>query len=128
MFPDIDEIKRIRKKYNGKMFLSGIKTFKEVAEVEEKALEDGILKQKYKELIALGISISHGCYGWIEYHVNSAVDHGASHKEILEATAVALALSGSMADWYVRFVFKILDELKNPKQKKNQNSKYSANA
>ena len=63
MFPDIDEIKRTRKKYNGKMFLSGIKTFKKMAEVEEEALKDGVLRQKYKELIALGISISHGCYG-----------------------------------------------------------------
>lgn len=63
MFPDIEEIKKIRKKYNGKMYLSGIKTFKQMAEVEEDALKDGVLKQKYKELIALGISISHGCYG-----------------------------------------------------------------
>ena len=45
MFPDIDEIKRTRKKYNGKMFLSGIETFKEMAEVEERALKGGVLKQ-----------------------------------------------------------------------------------
>jgi hypothetical protein len=33
-----------------------------------------------------------------------------SDKEILEATAVAVALCGSMADWPARFVAKVLDE------------------
>jgi alkylhydroperoxidase/carboxymuconolactone decarboxylase family protein YurZ len=36
---------------------------------------------------------------------------GASREEILETTAVALALSGSMADWPARFVFRVLEEL-----------------
>ena len=45
------------------MYQSGMATFREMGELEEKALEDGALPQKYKELIALGISISKGCYG-----------------------------------------------------------------
>jgi alkylhydroperoxidase/carboxymuconolactone decarboxylase family protein YurZ len=45
------------------MFRSGISTFRELEELEANALRDGALAQKYKELIALGISISHGCYG-----------------------------------------------------------------
>lgn len=63
MFEDIHDIRKMRKAYNGKMFFSEISTFREMAEIEEKALQDGALKQKDKELIALGISISHGCYG-----------------------------------------------------------------
>jgi hypothetical protein len=31
----------------------------------------------------------------------------------METTAIALALSGSIADWPARFVFKVLEELKN---------------
>ena len=111
MFPDIEDIKKTRKKYNGQMIKSGIKTFREIGNVEVKALQDGALSQKYKELIALGISISHGCYGWIEYHVSSLADLGASREEILETTAVASALSGSMADWPARFVFNVLEQL-----------------
>jgi alkylhydroperoxidase/carboxymuconolactone decarboxylase family protein YurZ len=34
-----------------------------VGVLEEEALKDGVLAQKYKELIALGISISNSCYG-----------------------------------------------------------------
>ncbi|MBT8358178.1 MAG: carboxymuconolactone decarboxylase family protein [Desulfobacterales bacterium] len=63
MFPDIDEIKRTRKKYNWKMSQSGVQAFRKIEELEVNALKDGALSQKYKELIALGISISNTCYG-----------------------------------------------------------------
>jgi hypothetical protein len=63
MFPDVDEISKMRKKYNWQMFQSGIKTFREIGEIEAGALKDGALAQKYKELIALGISINNSCYG-----------------------------------------------------------------
>ena len=35
----------------------------------------------------------------------------------METTAIALALSGSIADWPARFVFKVLEELENQKKK-----------
>lgn len=63
MFPDVNEIRKARKKYNWQMFQSGIKTYRELGKLEENALKDGALSQKYKELIALGISISNSCYG-----------------------------------------------------------------
>ena len=63
MFPDVNEIRKVRKKYNWQMYQSGISTFRAAGELEENALKDGALSQKYKELIALGISISNSCYG-----------------------------------------------------------------
>ena len=42
---------------------------------------------------------------------------GTSREEILEATAVAVTLSGGMADWPARFVFKVLEELESQKKK-----------
>ena len=63
MFPNSKEIRKTRKKYNLQMYRSGINTFREFREVEANVLKDGVLAQKYKELIALGISISNGCYG-----------------------------------------------------------------
>lgn len=63
MFEDVRQIRKLRKKYNAQMFRSGISTFRELEELEANALRDGELARKYKELIALGISISHGCYG-----------------------------------------------------------------
>ena len=63
MFPNNNEIRKTRKKYNWQMYQSGINTFRESGQVEANTLKDGTLAQKYKELIALGISISNKCYG-----------------------------------------------------------------
>ena len=63
MFPDISEIQKTRTKYNRQMYQSGIDTFRAIGKVEASALKEGVLAQKYKELIALGISINNGCYG-----------------------------------------------------------------
>jgi alkylhydroperoxidase/carboxymuconolactone decarboxylase family protein YurZ len=63
MFDEIEQIRRMRKKYNLQMFRSGIDTFRELEELERNALRDGVLTQKLKELMALGISISQSCYG-----------------------------------------------------------------
>ena len=63
MFPEVGEIRKTRKTYNRQMSKSGIQTFRELGKLEANALKDGALARKYKELIALGISISCGCYG-----------------------------------------------------------------
>ena len=63
MFEDVAQVRKTRKKYNSKMFLSGVSTFREIEELEANAFRDGAIDQNYKELIALGISISHACYG-----------------------------------------------------------------
>ncbi len=63
MFEDVRQIRKLRKKYNTQMLHSGISTFRELGELEASALRDGELARKYKELIALGISISNACYG-----------------------------------------------------------------
>ena len=63
MFIDTDETRKVRQKYDLQMQKSGIKTFQDMDRIEMEALESGDLSQKYKELIALGISISKACYG-----------------------------------------------------------------
>jgi hypothetical protein len=63
MFEDVEQIRKLRKKYNAEMARSGIGVFHELGELERNALQSGDLGQKYKELIALGISINEGCYG-----------------------------------------------------------------
>lgn len=63
MFIDTDETRKLRQKYNLQMKQSGIKTFRDMDRIEMEALESGELSQKYKELIALGISLAKACYG-----------------------------------------------------------------
>jgi hypothetical protein len=63
MFIDTEGIRKLREKYYLQMQKSGIKTFRDMDRIEVEALESGVLLQKYKELIALGISIDRACYG-----------------------------------------------------------------
>lgn len=63
MFDDINDIRKTRKKYNQLMFRSGIGTFRKFQDLEADALKDGALSRKYKELVALGVSITQKCYG-----------------------------------------------------------------
>ena len=111
MFDDLEDIRQTRKRYNFKMFQSGVAAFRQLEDLEAGALADGALSQKHKELIALGISIAQRCFPCVEYHVTAAVEHGATRPEVVEATAVALALGGGVAQWPARFAFKVLDEI-----------------
>jgi AhpD family alkylhydroperoxidase len=115
MFENIEEIREIRKKYNHKMFNSGVSTFQEFEELEGKALQSGALERKYKELIALAMSIGSVCYGCIEYHTTQALANGATRQEIAETVAVAMLLGGGPTSWPGRFVFKVMDELEEKK-------------
>jgi hypothetical protein len=63
MFPDIEKIRKTRKRYNMQMYRSVMPAFRKIEETEETALKTGVLDRKYKELVALGISISKACYG-----------------------------------------------------------------
>ena len=58
--------------------------------------EEGIISKKHKELIALGISLSHRDDQCVKYHVTEALHKGASEEEIWETVNVAVALSGGM--------------------------------
>lgn len=63
IFDEIETVRTIRTSYTSRLFRSGISAFREIEELEARVLRDGTLAQMYKEAIALGISISQGCYG-----------------------------------------------------------------
>jgi AhpD family alkylhydroperoxidase len=111
MFESIEEVRSIRKKYNYKMFTSGVSTFREYEEMEGKALQPGALDQKTKELIALACSMVQNCYGCIEHHTTQALALGATRQEIAETVAVGLIIGGGPSQWPGRYVFKVLDDL-----------------
>ncbi|MGB8644981.1 MAG: carboxymuconolactone decarboxylase family protein [Anaerolineae bacterium] len=70
------------------------------ARLHKKAVEDGALSDKTKELMALAISIAVGCDGCIAYHVHDAVKAGATRAELLETIGVAVMMGGGPASMY----------------------------
>ena len=60
------------------------------ARLHKKAVEDGALSAKVKEMMALAISIVVGCEGCIAYHTHDAIQAGATRPELLETIGVGV--------------------------------------
>ena len=59
---------------------------------DQLALADGAIPKKYKELMAIAITLTTQCPYCIELHRQRAVDAGATEKELAETVHVAAAL------------------------------------
>ena len=70
------------------------------ARLRKKAVEDGALSAKVKEMMALAISIAAGCEGCIAYHVHDAIKAGAIRPELLETIGVGLMMGGGPGSIY----------------------------
>ncbi len=94
-------------------FLNNVKTYKPFLELEEKAFSNGTLEKKTKELMALSISIVTKCEPCMEWHLDQALQAGATDEEVYETIDVAIEMGGGQAGAYARFVLKALDYFKN---------------
>ena len=70
------------------------------ARLRKKAVEDGALSAKVKEMMALAISIAVGCEGCIAYHVHDAIKAGATRPELLETISVGVMMAGGPGTIY----------------------------
>ena len=70
------------------------------ARLHKKAVEDGALSAKVKELMALAISIAVGCEGCIAYHAHDAIQAGATRPELLETIGVGVMMAGGPGTIY----------------------------
>ncbi len=75
-------------------------------------MEDGAVKAKDKELIALGIAVGLRCLPCIYAHTKAALSHGAREEEILEAALVAVQMGGGPGMAHVAEVMKALEAFK----------------
>ena len=71
----------------------------------------GALDSKYKYLIAVGIAVNAHCHWCIAANVKSALAHGATKEEVMEAGWVAVQMGGGPSLAYLQLVQKALDDL-----------------
>ncbi len=90
-------------------FLKNVKTYKPFLEVEEKTFRDRALNKKTKELMALSISIVTKCEPCMEWHLDQALQSGATDEEIFETIDVAIEMGGGQSVAYARFVLSALE-------------------
>ena len=80
------------------------------ARLHRKAVEDGALAMKVKEMMALAIGIAVGCDGCIAYHVHDAVKAGATRQELLETIGVALLMGGGPGSIYAAHALDAIEQ------------------
>lgn len=80
------------------------------ARLHKKAVEDGALSAKVKEMMALAISIVVGCDGCIAYHTHDAVQAGAARQELLETIGVALLMGGGPGSIYAAHAMDAIEQ------------------
>ena len=80
------------------------------ARLHRKALDDGALPGKVKELMALAISIVVHCDGCIAYHTHDAVKAGATRAELLETVGVAVLMAGGPGSIYAAHALDAIEQ------------------
>ena len=80
------------------------------ARLHKKAVEEGVLSSKVKEMMALAISIVVGCEGCIAYHVHDAVAAGATRQELLETIGVGILMGGGPGSIYAAHAMDAIEQ------------------
>ena len=79
------------------------------AALQKSVMQDGRIRAREKELIALGISVGLRCVPCIYAHTRSALKLGATPEEIMEAASVAILMAGGPGMAHVVEVLKAID-------------------
>lgn len=85
-------------------------TWSAFTELHERALADGALERRVKELMALAISVVKRCDGCIAHHARAVARLGVSRDEVAEAIGVALLMDGGPATVYGPRALQAFDE------------------
>jgi AhpD family alkylhydroperoxidase len=105
----IEKIIRDRKWAHEKLRDRGSGVYRAFLDMEKAAYGDAALEKKYKELIAIGISVAIDCESCLEWHIREALEAGAAKDQILETIDVGIEMGGGPATVSSRFALKVLD-------------------
>jgi AhpD family alkylhydroperoxidase len=104
-------ISLLRKKAHTTLLKKNSKVYKAFLKLEQAAYSDGILAGKIKELIAVGISVVINCESCMQWHIEQAIEKGASEGEIIEAIEVGIEMGGGPATAHARFALEVLEHV-----------------
>ena len=108
---ELEKVSRKRKQAYGKLLLLKSKVYEAFLDMEQVAFSDGALAKKYKELIAVGISVVIDCQSRMQWHIEQAVQAGATKKEVLEAVEVGIEMGGGPATVSARFALDVMESV-----------------
>jgi AhpD family alkylhydroperoxidase len=84
------------------------------ARLHRKAVDDGALPARIKEMMALAVSVAIGCDGCIAYHTHDAVAAGATRPELIETIGVGVLMGGGPGSIYAVHALDAVDQFLPP--------------
>jgi AhpD family alkylhydroperoxidase len=105
------EIERRRKEAYSWFIAHKSKGYKAVSDMDDPIMSDAALSRKHKELIAVGISITIDCESCMQWHIEKAVEHGATLAEVLEAVDVAIMMGNGATTVRARFAMDVMKDV-----------------
>ncbi|UCF71677.1 MAG: carboxymuconolactone decarboxylase family protein [candidate division WOR-3 bacterium] len=109
---DKEKIKKIirdRKHADDYLKERNSRTYRAFIDMEKAAFESGTLDKKFKEMIAIGISIAVNCESCMQWHIREALNAGATEEQVLEAIEVGMEMGGGPATVSSRFAISVLE-------------------
>lgn len=113
----INEFHAYRSEMNERILNSGFRDFNKFFALDNKAYVNGALPAKTKELMGLTASMVLRCNDCILYHIDRAIEEGATQQELYETFNVALIVGGSIVIPHLRYAVEKMDEIFNSKTK-----------
>ena len=107
----LDKIIQTRKWAHQKLVDEKSNVYKAFLNMEEAAFSKGALERKYKELIAVGISVRINCESCMQWHIEQAAKSGATKEEVLEAIEVGIEMGGGPATVSARFALEVMENI-----------------
>lgn len=111
MAENLNEFKEYRERMNDRILNSGFRDYKKFFALDNKAYIDGALPAKTKELMGLTASMVLRCNDCILYHIDRAIEEGATEEELHETFNVALIVGGSIVIPHLRYAVDQMDKI-----------------
>jgi AhpD family alkylhydroperoxidase len=108
---ELEKISLKRKQAHEKLLSLKSKVYEAFLDMDQAAFCDGALAKKHKELIAVGISVVKDCQSCMQWHIEQAVQAGATKKEVLEAVEVGIEMGGGPATVSARFALDVMESV-----------------
>jgi AhpD family alkylhydroperoxidase len=109
---DREKIKKIiddRKRAHDYLKARKSRTYEAFIDMEKAAFASRTLEKKFKEMIAIGISIAVNCESCMQWHIREALNAGATEEQVLEAIEVGMEMGGGPATVSSRFAISVLE-------------------
>ena len=107
----IQEFNAYRERMNERILASGSRNIKRLYNLDTTTYQPGALDRKTKELLGLSTSMVLRCEDCIRYHIEAAIEAGATEQELIETYEIALLVGGSIVIPEMRRAFEYMDEV-----------------